>query len=61
MPPKNKSQLTENEKWLLTHWVTSGAYMEQGNTSLAETKDLKSKILEYEEDLNADAYIRAIA
>lgn len=47
MPPKNKSQLTENEKWLLTHWVTSGAYMEQGNTSLAETKDLKSKVLSF--------------
>lgn len=47
MPPKNKSQLTENEKWLLTHWVTSGAYLEQGNFSLAEKQDLKSKVLSF--------------
>ena len=47
MPPKNKSQLTENEKWLLTHWVGSGAYLEQGNFSLAEKKDLKSKVLSF--------------
>ena len=47
MPPKNKSQLTENEMWLLTHWVGSGAYLEQGNFSLAEKKDLKSKVLSF--------------
>jgi hypothetical protein len=47
MPPKNKSQLTENEKWLLTHWVTSGAYLEQGNFSLAAKQDLKSKVLSF--------------
>ena len=24
MPPKNKAQLSDNEKWLLSHWVNSG-------------------------------------
>ena len=41
MPPKNKTQLTEQEQWLLTYWVTSGAYLEPGKSKFLEEKDLK--------------------
>ena len=47
MPPKNKTQLTEEEQWLLTHWVTSGAYLKEGSVSLVENDTLKSKVLSF--------------
>jgi hypothetical protein len=47
MPPKNKTQLTEQEQWLLTYWVTSGAYLEPGKSKFLEEKDLKSNVLSF--------------
>ena len=56
MPPKNKSQLSEKEKWLLTDWVTSGAYLKEGKVSLLKNEDLKSNVLSF---LGADKQVRA--
>ena len=47
MPPKNKSQLSEKEKWLLTDWVTSSAYLKEGKVSLLKNEDLKSNVLSF--------------
>ncbi len=47
MPPKNKSQLTQEEKWLLTHWVNSKAYLEQKIVSLDEDELLKNKVISF--------------
>ena len=48
MPPKNKSQLTENEKWLLTYWVTSGFYLKKEESlSWAENDSLKTHVLSF--------------
>ena len=47
MPPKNKSQLTEQEQWLLTYWVTSGAYLEPEKSKFLEEKDLKFNVLSF--------------
>tara|TARA_S200000501_G_scaffold5420_1_gene4720 strand:+ start:7049 stop:9145 length:2097 start_codon:yes stop_codon:yes gene_type:complete len=55
MPPKNKSQLTEKEKWLLADWVTSGAYLEQGQTNLAKNETFKTNILSF---LGADEKVK---
>ena len=41
MPPKNKSQLTEKEKWLLNHWATSSAYLKEGKVGLVKNEDFK--------------------
>ena len=56
MPPKNKSQLSEKEKWLLTDWVTSSAYLKQGKVSLLKNEDLKSNVLSF---LGAEKQVRA--
>jgi len=47
MPPKNKAQLTEQEQWLLSYWVTSGEYMQLGYSNLLEDKNLKSNVLSF--------------
>lgn len=47
MPPKNKSQLTEKEKWLLTHWVKSGAYGKEMQVSLTKNDSLKASVLSF--------------
>ena len=47
MPPKNKSQLSEKEKWLLNHWATSGAFLKEGKISLVKNEDLKSNIMSF--------------
>ena len=56
MPPKNKSQLSEKEKWLLTDWVNSGAYLKEGKVSLLKNEDLESNVLSF---LGADKQVRA--
>ena len=56
MPPKNKSQLTEKEKWLLNHWATSGAYLKEGKVSLVKNEDLKSNVMSF---LGADQQVKA--
>ena len=56
MPPKNKSQLSEKEKWLLTDWVTSSAYLKEGKVSLLKNEDLKSNVLSF---LGAEKQVRA--
>ena len=56
MPPKNKSQLTENEKWLLNHWATSGAYLKEGKISLVKNQNLKSNVMSF---LGADQQVKA--
>ena len=56
MPPKNKSQLTEKEKWLLNHWATSGAYLKEGKVSLVKNEDFKSNIMSF---LGADQQVKA--
>ena len=56
MPPKNKSQLSEKEKWLLTDWVTSGAYLKEGKVSLLKNENLESNVLSF---LGADKQVRA--
>ena len=47
MPPKNKSQLTEKEKWLLTYWASSGAYLNEGATGLADKDTLKANVMAF--------------
>ena len=47
MPPKNKSQLTKEEKWLLTHWVNSKAYLEQKIVSLDQDELLKNNVMSF--------------
>ena len=56
MPPKNKSQLSEKEKWLLTDWVNSGAYLKEGKVSLLKNEDLESNVLSF---LGANKQVRA--
>ncbi len=56
MPPKNKSQLSEKEKWLLTDWVNSGAYLKEGKVSLSKNEDLESNVLSF---LGADKQVMA--
>lgn len=56
MPPKNKSQLSEKEKWLLTDWVNSGAYLKEEKVSLLKNEDLESNVLSF---LGADKQVRA--
>jgi len=56
MPPKNKSQLTEKEKWLLNHWATSGSYLNEGKVSLVKNEDLKSNVMSF---LGADQQVKA--
>ena len=57
MPPKNKSQLTENEKWLLNHWASSGAYLKEGKVSLVKNQNLKSNVMSF---LGADQQVKAV-
>jgi hypothetical protein len=47
MPPKNKSQLTEKEKWLLTHWVKTGAYGKEMQVSLTQNDSLKANVFSF--------------
>ncbi len=47
MPPKNKSQLTEKEKWLLTHWAKSGAYLKEGAMGWADKDSLKANVMAF--------------
>ena len=47
MPPKNKSQLTEKEKWLLTYWVSSGAYLKEGAMGWADKDTLKANVMAF--------------
>lgn len=47
MPPKNKSQLTEKEKWLLTHWVKTGVYGKEMQVSLTQNDSLKANVLSF--------------
>ena len=47
MPPKNKSQLTEKEKWLLTYWASSGAYLNEGAIGLADKDTLKANLMAF--------------
>lgn len=47
MPPKNKSQLTEKEKWLLNHWATSGYYLKEGKIGLMKNEVLKSNVMSF--------------
>ena len=56
MPPKNKSQLSEKEKWLLNDWATSGAYLKEGKISLVKNEDLKSNIMSF---LGTDEQVKA--
>ncbi len=56
MPPKNKSQLSDKEKWLLNHWATSGAYLKEGKISLVKNEDLKSNIMSF---LGTDEQVKA--
>ena len=57
MPPKNKTQLTEKEKWLLKHWVTSGSYLDKGKLSLNINEDLKSNVISF---LGVDEKVKAL-
>ena len=56
MPPKNKSQLTEKEKWLLIHWVTSGAYLKEGLIGWSKNDTLKTNIMAF---LGTDKPVKA--
>jgi len=56
MPPKNKSQLSKKEKWLLNHWATSGAYLKEGKVSLVKNEDLKSNVMSF---LGTDEQVKA--
>ncbi len=47
MPPKNKPQLTEKEKWLLTYWVSSRAYLKEGAMGWADKDLLKANIMAF--------------
>lgn len=47
MPPKNKAQLTQEEKWLISHWVLSGNYLNDKAISIAINDSLKNRILSF--------------
>ena len=47
MPPNNKTQLTEKEKWLIKHWVTSGSYLSEGKLDLNINENLKSNVMSF--------------
>lgn len=47
MPPKNKSQLTEIEKRLLTYWVTSKSYLEREHLSIVENDSFKVDVMSF--------------
>ena len=47
MPPKNKTQLSDNEKWLLNHWVNSGAYKKSTYTKIDNEDLLKNQLISF--------------
>jgi hypothetical protein len=47
MPPKNKAQLSDNEKWLLNHWVNSGAYKKSTYTKIDNEDLLKNQLISF--------------
>ena len=47
MPPKNKAQLSDNEKWLLNHWVNSGAYRKSTYTKIDDEDLLKNQLISF--------------
>ena len=47
MPPKNKAQLSDNEKWLLNHWVNSGAYKKSTYTKIDDGDLLKKQLISF--------------
>ena len=47
MPPKNKAQLSDNEKWLLSHWVNSGAYKKSSYTKIEDNSLLKNQLITF--------------
>ena len=47
MPPKNKAQLSDNEKWLLSHWVNSGAYKKSSYTKIEDNGLLKKQLITF--------------
>jgi hypothetical protein len=47
MPPKNKAQLSDNEKWLLNHWVNSGAYKKSTYTKIDDEDLLKNHLISF--------------
>jgi hypothetical protein len=47
MPPKNKAQLSANEKWLLSHWVNSGAYKKSSYTIIEDEDLLKNQLISF--------------
>ena len=47
MPPKNKAQLSDNEKWLLNHWVNSGAFKKSTYTKIDDGDLLKKQLISF--------------
>jgi hypothetical protein len=47
MPPKNKAQLSDNEKWLLSHWVNSGAYRKSTYNKIDDEDLLKNQLISF--------------
>ena len=47
MPPKNKAQLSDNEKWLISHWVNSGAYKKSSYTKIEDEELLKNQLITF--------------
>ena len=47
MPPKNKAQLSDNEKWLLNHWVNYGAYKKLLYTKIEDEDLLKNQLISF--------------
>ena len=47
MPPKNKAQLSDNEKWLLNYWVNSGAYKKLLHTKIEDKDLLKNQLISF--------------
>ena len=56
MPPKNKSQLTDQEKWLITYWANSGEYLKNGSIGLTKNDTLKTNLMVF---FGADKPVKA--